>query len=195
MKKIFLVIIILLPFLGIGQSSEDVNPIRLGVKGGVPIGIGVELEYVTPLLGNRIAPFVSYGMFPFDDFNFNYFEIGSNVYFGRKGKGGYVSASYGDLNGEVINLSGTNDNGDYYTNGVTKEQLSSFNLKLGWKYGKALYFKWEIGYAFGKLPEEIKVVGDVNGQQETFYLNYEEIMDYISGKGYPILNIGIGYGF
>ena len=195
MKSLLITLLLSVSMLSFAQSNAEINPFRIGVKAGVPIGIGLDVEYVTPLLGNRIAPFVTYGAFPFDDLEFKYFEIGSNIYLGSRGKGTYVSASYGDLKGEVTNLSGTNDAGDNYTNGVAKEQLSSFNLKLGWKFGKTLYFRIEAGYAIGQLPEEIKVVGDVNGQQETFYLTYDDVMDYISGKGYPLFNLGIGYAF
>lgn len=195
MKSLLTVLFLSISMLCFSQRQEDINRIRIGAKGGIPIGVGLEVEYDTPLLGNRIAPFASYGMFPFSDLDFNYFEIGSNLYFGSRGKGGYISASYGDLNGEVSNLSGTNDNDESYTNGVVKEQLSSFNLKLGWKYGRTLYFRVEVGYVFGKLPEELEVTADVNGQRETFLLTYDEVFDYISGNGYPIFNLGIGYSF
>ncbi|MDW5288664.1 hypothetical protein [Formosa sp. PL04] len=195
MKSLLVTLLLSIPMLSFAQSNAEVNPFRIGIKAGAPIGIGLDVEYVTPILGNRIAPFVTYGIYPFNDLDFKYFEIGSNIYLGSRGKGGYLAASYGDLNGEVTNLNGTNDAGDNYTDGVANEQLSSFNLKLGWKYGKALYFRIEAGYAIGQLPEEIKVVGNVNGQQETFYLTYDDITEYISGKGYPLFNLGIGYGF
>ncbi|CDF78991.1 hypothetical protein BN863_12790 [Formosa agariphila KMM 3901] len=195
MKHTIFFLLVCLPFLSFSQVNEDINPFRIGIKGGVPVGIGAEIEYVTPLLGNRIAPFASYGMVPFGDLDFKYFEIGSNIYFGSRGKGGYVSASYGNLDGEVSNISSSNVDGNEFTNGVAKEELASFNLKLGWKYGKSLYFRWELGYAFGKLPDEITATGDVNGQRETFQVSTEDVLEYVSGKGYPILNIGIGYAF
>ncbi len=179
------------------QSNTDINPFRIGVRGGVPTGVGLEFEYATPLLQNRIAPFISYGMFPFvDDYEFSFFEVGSNIYFGSKGKGGYVVVSYGDLNAEVSNLSGETDSGERFENGESKEQLSSFNLKLGWKYGSTLYFRIEGGYAFGKLPQTLEVTGDVNGNRETFYYTYgDDVFDYISGNGYAMLTLGIGYSF
>ncbi|MFB9052456.1 hypothetical protein ACFFVB_05130 [Formosa undariae] len=195
MKNTLILLIVLIPCLCFSQQKRDVNPFRIGVKAGIPIGIGVEFEYVTPLLGNRIAPFISYGMLPFDDYDFKYFEAGSNIYFGGRGKGGYVSISYGKFNGEVSNLENTNTDGEAFTNGVAKEELASFNLKLGWKYGKTLYFKWELGYAIGELPTEIAVTGDINGVRESFEVSTEEVLDYVSGKGYPILNIGLGYAF
>ena len=195
MKNTIILFIILIPFLGISQAKENVNPFRIGIKVGVPIGIGAEFEYVTPLLGNRIAPFISYGLLPFDNLDFKYFEIGSNIYFGSRGKGGYVSLSYGKFNGEVSNLEATNNDDEEFTNGVATEELASFNLKLGWKYGKTFYFKWELGYALGELPKNISVTGDINGVRETFEVSTEDVLEYVSGKGYPILNIGIGYAF
>lgn len=195
MKYLLTVVLLSLSLLSYSQRTEDVNPFRVGVKVGFPNGVGLGVEYVTPILGNRIAPFLDYSMLPIEDLDFKYFEVGSNIYISRRGKGGYVALSYGDLNGKVENLSGTNDADERYTNGVVKEQLSTFNLKLGWKYGRKLYFRVEGGYAFGKLPRSVEVTADVNGNRESFYLNYEEVFDYISGNGYPVFNLGIGYGF
>jgi hypothetical protein len=157
--------------------------------------VGLGVEYVTPLLGNRIAPYADYGIIKAGDVDASYFEIGSNIYFRNTARGGYVSLGYGNLNGKVSNLEGETDDGREYSNGVAEEQLSSFNVKLGGKWGRKLYFRLEAGYAFGELPREVVIIGEVDGQPEPIVISYDEVFDYISGNGYPLFNLGIGYSF
>jgi len=201
MKKIIIIsFFIILSNICSAQSTDDNDPIdvnrfRIGIKLGLPDGIGLGLEYVTPLLDNRIAPYVDYGIIKVSDVDVNYFEIGSNIYFNSKARGGYVSLGYGNLNSEVSNLDGETDDGIEYTNGMAKEQITSFNLKLGGKWGRKLYFRLEGGYAFGQLPHEILITGDVDGQQESILLSIDEVFEYVSDKGYPIFNLGFGYSF
>ncbi|MGJ5640638.1 hypothetical protein [Formosa sp. S-31] len=195
MRSLILILIFSIPFLGVSQRQEDINPFRIAIKTGFPSGVGLEAEFVTPLLGNRIAPFVDYAMIPINDIDSKYFEAGTNIYFRSIGKSGYASLSYANLDAEVSGLSGEDIDGRDFRNGTVKEQLESFNVKLGWKYGRAVYCIIEAGYAFGKLPRSLDVTGDVNGQRETFRVTYDELFDIISGNGYPILNFGIGYSF
>jgi hypothetical protein len=176
-------------------SQTDINPFRIGIKVGIPDGIALGVEYVTPLLGNRIAPYADYGFIKVDDVDSNYFEIGSNIYFRNTGNGGYGSIAYGNWNATVSNLSGETEDEREYTNGVAEEQLSSFNLKIGGKWGRKVYFRLEAGYAFGKLPREIVILGEVDGQTEPIVITFDEAFDYISGQGYPLFNLGLGYSF
>ena len=176
-------------------SQTDINPFRIGFKVGIPDGIALGAEYVTPLLGNRIAPYADYGIIKLGDVDSNYFEIGSNIYFRNTGNGGYVSIAYGNWNATVSDLEGETEDGREYINGVAEEQLSSFNLKIGGKWGKKVYFRLEAGYAFGKLPREVVIIGEVDGQTEPIVITYDEVFDYISGQGYPLFNIGLGYSF
>ena len=196
MKKNLLLLLFLLPYFLFSQSDRsDVHPFRVGLKIGMPDGVAIGIEYVTPLLNNRIAPYADYGMIQASDVDVKYYEIGSNIYFRNTGRGGYVSAAYGNLNAEVSNLSGDTEDGREYTNGVAKEQLGSFNLKLGGKFGKKLYFRIEAGYAIGQLPSEISILADVDGEQEIIIESFDEAFDYISGSGYPLFNLGLGYSF
>ena len=66
--------LLLIPFSSIAQENEiteeietesssstsDINPLRLGVKAGVPNVFSINVEYVTPLLDNRVAFAVDY---------------------------------------------------------------------------------------------------------------------------------------
>lgn len=77
-------------FISISIWAQE-RPFRIGAKVGVPNIITVNVEYVTPLLNNRVAFMVDYLPLSYtvDDTNINYknFEIGTNIYFNDKGKG------------------------------------------------------------------------------------------------------------
>ncbi len=71
MKKQLQFFSVLLLFLifsttGNSQNSDDSyqtfnnNPLHIGLKIGIPNGVGLGAEWVTPLLGNRIAPYVDF---------------------------------------------------------------------------------------------------------------------------------------
>jgi len=180
-------------------AVNDIKRFRIGVKAGILNGIGGGIEYVTPFLGNRIAPYADFGYMPISTFKSTYFEIGSNIYFGNKGKGLYASVSYGNLNAEMSELELVTDDGRNLTNGVAKEKISSFNVKLGLKKGKKLYYRIEVGYAIGSFPTEIPVTGDIDGMEETIIFSIDDLLDEvaisISGNGYVLFNLGIGYSF
>ncbi len=71
---------------------------RVGIKIGIPFILTVNAEYVTPLLNNRVAVFADYMSLSktIDDVSVDYtnFEIDSNIYLSKKGKGLYASFSY-----------------------------------------------------------------------------------------------------
>ncbi len=125
----------------------------------------------------------------------SYFDIGSNIYFGNRDKGLYIGLGYGKTDVEVSNLEGETDDGEPYENGVAKEEISTFNIKLGSRTGGRFYFRSEIGYGFGSLPDDIYVTGDVNGIEETFPLGYDDVFELFSGTGIPLFNLGFGYSF
>jgi len=178
---------------------DDIHRFRIGIKAGILNGIGLSVEYVTPLLNNRIAPYADFGYMPISTFESTYFEIGSNIYFRNKGKGGYVSLGYGNLDAEMSELELETDDGEDLEDGVAHEKISSFNVKLGGKYGNKLYFRIEAGYAFGSFPTEIPVTGNVDGNQETVIFSIDDFLDEVglslSGNGYVLFNLGIGYSF
>ena len=178
-------------------AVNDIKRFRIGVKAGILNGIGGGIEYVTSFLNNRIAPFADFGYMPISTFKSTYFEVGSNIYFGNKGKGAYASLSYGNLDAEMSELELETDDGEMLTNGVVNEKISSFNVKLGIKKGEKLYFRAEAGYAFGSFPTEIPVTGDVDGVEETILFSIDDFLDQvgikISGNGYVLFNLGIGY--
>lgn len=199
MKKFVFIFLFLIPSILLSQNNDpsgyDIKRFRIGLKFGLPNVAGLGIEYVTPLLNNRIAPYADFSFVPIADVKGTFYEIGSNIYFGSKGRGGYIALGYGNLNVEVSNLSGETEDGRLYTNGVAKETVTSFSTKIGGKFGRRLYFRIEGGYAFGSLPSETNILGEVDGSIEIITISYDEVFDIISGNGYPLFNLGIGYSF
>ncbi len=89
MKKITVITLLLFcTFIYAQDDKQDINPLRVGLKIGTPNIIGGNLEFVTPLLSNRIALFVDYSGFTIKEdkskIALKYFEAGTNIYFERK---------------------------------------------------------------------------------------------------------------
>lgn len=70
-----------------GEVFAQEKPFRLGVKIGFPNIIGGHLEYVTPLLKNKLAASIDYSSINTDNYidpdegKLTYFEVGLNYYF------------------------------------------------------------------------------------------------------------------
>lgn len=202
MKKAFLLSLLLV--FAINSSAQDSdNPdlrrFRIGVKAGVPNIIGGNAEYVLPILDNHLAPYLDYSTFSLEvdgvDTSFNFFEIGSNVYFNNKGKGLYASLSYGSFNLEGTYTDAETIGGEVFEGEAEGDiDITTFNLKLGVKLGNKFYFRAEAGYGFGDIPEVVEIRGTVNGQPET---GVEEIPDVpgIGDNGLLVANIGFGFSF
>lgn len=203
MKKALLFSLLLLAFTATlsAQNSDDpdLRRFRIGLKAGVPNIIGGNAEYVLPILDNHLAPYLDYSTFSLEvdgvDTSFNFFEIGSNVYFNNRGKGLYASLSYGSFNLEGTYTDAETIDGEVFEGEAEGDiDITTFNLKLGVKLGNKFYFRAEAGYGFGDIPEVVEIRGTVNGQPET---GVEEIPDVpgIGDNGLLVANIGFGFSF
>ncbi|MFD2516330.1 hypothetical protein [Salinimicrobium flavum] len=192
------------------QQERDykVRPIRLGLKLGFPNLVGGNLEYVTPLLNDRLAVNLDYSTINSDWFmadeetdgtettnlDFSYLEGGFNYYFFKAGKGLYGGLSYNQMNfkGETnVESNGREGKGniDYNHN--------SFNIKLGARLGGLFYFRPEIGYSFSHLPKTIEYQAryeDGTTETETYDFSEELASADILFKGLMV-NIGFGFAF
>ncbi len=164
-----------------GQAQE--KPFRIGIKFGVPNIVGLNAEYVTPILGGKLAPTADFSYFSLSaagaKVSFSYLEIGSNYYFMNQGKGLYGHVSYGN-----IGFKGTYDD-PQYGDGEGKATVSLVNLKLGAKLGNTVYFRPELGYAVGSGG---KVRVEYDGYSEE-----EDIPGFLSGG--LVVNLGFGFAF
>ncbi len=208
MKKISFLCMLLICSIAFSQEKEekkkksnDVNPIRIGVKVGVPDIVAGNLEFVTPLFDNRVALFVDYSKFSVNEddaeVDAKYFEGGLNIYFNNKGRGLYVSASMSNLKIDGKYTDAETVNGTVYQGQATGDlQIKTTNLKLGAKLGKKFYFRIEAGYGFGDIPQEIEVTGTEQGtgMQQTDYVEIPDIPG-VSESGMIVANIGFGFSF
>ena len=193
-KRLFFICVILSFSTVIGQEK----PFRIGVKIGFPNIIGGNVEYVTPLMNNRLALAVDYSSLNADSYiepdtgELSYVQVGVNYYLFKEGKGLYLSANYGVLDAELT-LNDIESDIDYDKYGTAFAELSnkSVNIKLGAKLGGLFYFRPEVGFGFTSLDPELNVV--VNFPDGTSEYHNEEIPEELT-KGL-MFNIGFGFSF
>lgn len=181
---------------------EDVNvkklrPLRLGVKLGLPNIGTVNLEYLTPLFDNRVAVYGDYMQFEkgFTEglLDFKSFEVGANIYFNNKGKGFYGGLGYTNLHAGFgyENYFDDETMGEF-KDGYANVKMTTFNVKLGFKVGRTVYFRTEIGYAFGSLPKTVEI-----NSVDYVISEYGELPEIplVFDSGVLLFNIGFGVGF
>src|SRR5690554_7095504 len=179
-----------------GQHSS-IKPLRIGLRIGVPNLITGNIEYVTPLFDNRVAVTVDYlgisrsftdGIFRFDNF-----EAGANFYFKNNGKGLYGSITYLSFRSGV----GFEDyefSEDFRSDGRADFDFDSFNIKLGAKLGNTIYFRVELGYGIGNIPDHVTVVGTVDNREVRAREDIPDVFG-VSTSGTLVFNIGFGVAF
>ena len=208
MKNLFFLIFTLTSILSFSQSEEidtlkiedKSRLISLGAKIGIPNLASLNGEIVLPILDNHFAPYIDYGAFNLDiedtESSLNYTEYGINFYFSNNGKGLYASAGISQLDSEF-----TFNNLTFEENGVsqigsakTNLDINTLNLKLGFKTGGSIYFRFEIGYGMGSIPESIDFIATFNEITESFSEDVPAIPGLNSG-GLLISNFGFGLSF
>jgi len=183
----------------IDSLAPSVKRFSVGLKIGVPNVAGLSLEGVTPLLDNRVAPFVDFSSFDVKDaeteIGLSYSEFGANVYFNNKGKGAYAGIGFGNLSTDLTFYEDLD--GGSRGKGTTGLDIKSTNLKFGIKTGGRFYFRFEIGYGFtSDVPDEITVtLTEINGTEtETRSLDVPTIPG-LGTNGLLIGNFGFGLSF
>lgn len=189
MKKNILLLLILLGFSDTSYSQE--LPYRIGITVGTPNLIGLDIEYVTPALNEKLAPTLDFSLINIEDgsdvdISFSYLEFGANYYFGKKSKGFYGHLSYGR-----IGFTGNYNDPDYGS-GEGKLSLSSVNFKVGAKWGNRLYLRPEIGFA-SFIGDPIVRVTYNNPSSNSTIIVQEKIPNYIDGD--LVFNLGLGLAF
>lgn len=176
-------------------TEESIKPLRIGVKDGIPNIISIHVEYVTELLGDRIAPTIDYNPFKFNvqglEINFSNFEIGSNIYLNDTGKGLYGGLTYSKFKAEVFNPDVSFDD-DSFGPGNSVVEFNTINAKIGVKFGRKFYFRLEVGYGFGSLPEQFVTTSEDGNSSQTEQI---EDVSLLGNSGLPLFNFGFGFGF
>ena len=208
MKNLFFLIFTLTSILSFSQSEEidtlkiedKSRLISLGAKIGIPNLASLNGEIVLPILDNHFAPYIDYGAFNLDiedtESSLNYTEYGINFYFSNNGKGLYASAGIAQLDSEFTfnNLTFEENGASQIGSAKTNLDINTLNLKLGFKTGGSIYFRFEIGYGMGSIPESIDFIATSNGITESFSEDVPAIPGLNSG-GLLISNFGFGLSF
>jgi hypothetical protein len=195
MKKLLLTFsitgfLVLATFVNSNVFGQE-NPFRIGIKLGYPQVAGLNLEYVTPLLNKRLAADIDLSYLPLkrNTTNVSYtdFALFANYYFSHEGRGFYGGFEYSRMGLDVtkdVNFSdGTTQKGK------ANLAINALNLKIGGKYGKSFYFRWELGGSLALNKPVFEVVATSNGVTKN-----ESFSSPIKGSG-PIADIGFGVAF
>ena len=202
---LFILIVINIPTISFSQNEEvvienldsiKIKRINIGFKIGIPNVVGGSAEVTLPILDNRISPYFDYSGFNLEaddvETNFSYSEFGANIYFNRKGNGFFVSLGRGQFNTEL-----TFNDLDF--DGATGSASTDFdfgttNIKLGLKSGGSFYFRFEVGYGIGDIPNSIDFTATSSGITENFSEDIPPIPGLSSG-GTIIGSFGFGIAF
>jgi hypothetical protein len=188
-----------------------VRPIRIGAKMGFPNLVGGNLEYVTPILKNKIAANADYSsinssMFSRGDeegaldLKFSYLEGGVNYYIFKPGKGVYTGINYGNLKfkGSEQDVSSDTDE-NKIGKGFYDFSHRAVNLKLGGKFGGLVYFRPEVGYSLSKFPNSIdRRVVFADGTTEMQKIGFDSEDSPTNSSTLTsglIFNVGVGFSF
>jgi hypothetical protein len=210
MKKLLLSIFIALGMMGfaqeVNQQKETIDSLApsikrfsVGLKIGVPNIAGISFEGVTPLLDNRVAPFVDFSSFDVKDskteIGLSYSEFGANVYFGDKGKGAYAGIGFGNLSTDLTFYE--NLDGGGRGKGTIGLDIKSTNLKFGVKTGGRFYFRFEVGYGLtSDIPDDVTVTLTEIGGNETETDTFEvPTIPGLGTNGILVGNFGFGLSF
>ena len=208
MKNLFFLIFTLTSILSFSQNEEidtlkiedKSRLISLGAKIGIPNLASLNGEIVLPILDNHFAPYIDYGAFNLDiedtESSLNYTEYGINFYFSNNAKGLYAGAGIAQLDSEFTfnNLTFEENGKSQIGSAKTNLDINTLNLKLGFKTGGSIYFRFEIGYGMGSIPESIDFIATSNGITESFSEDVPAIPGLNSG-GLLISNFGFGLSF
>ena len=72
--------------------------------------------------------------------------------------------------------------------------LDTFNVKMGIKSGGTFYFRFELGFGLGTVPDAIKFTAMSNGITEEFTKDIPAIPG-ITSNGILLGNVGFGFSF
>lgn len=206
MKHLFITCLVLFSLAATAQksskNSSDLNRFRIGLIMGTPNTIGGNVEYLSPLLKDRISFYFNYSGLsglPFftDDFDndVQYLEAGANIYLRSTGSGFYASLGYGNLDIHSVYENAFSYEGEQFEGLAEGDfDVNTFNVKIGYKIGRKFYFRTELGYGFGNVPEEILITGTINGEEVIGYTDVPKVPG-ITDSGYLLFNIGVGFSF
>lgn len=218
--RIFVIIINLLIFTSnysFSQNLQKIDTIKIdtisnlkrfsfGIKMGIPNVIGLTTEAILPIFKNRVSPYFDYSSFKLNpdktSIDLNYTDYGINIYINSKGNGLYASLGSGNLSSLILfeEIELTDENGNKgLGNAQIKENINTFNVKLGIKSNSKIFFRLEVGYGIGKIPNNLNLTGNFGYEKDGIFYNSRgssiESFPTVPGigkKGIIIGNFGFG---
>lgn len=179
------------------NTFNNIKSFSVGVKIGIPNTVSIGVQYTLPILNNHFAPYVDYSKIDLNmdevGVGLKFTEFGISYYFNNKGKGLYAGLGFSNLEikGEYDDIE--LDNGRIGI-GIGAVSLNTTNLKLGIKTGGTIYFRIEVGYGFGELPQTVKFEATDKGSTSYKEEVIEDIPDLpgITDSGMLVANFGFG---
>ena len=219
MRQFFIIffLAIIIPAISYTQKIEKLDSIQIdtvlnlkrfsfGIKMGLPNILGLTTEAVLPIFKNRVSPYFDYSSFKLNpdntSINLNYTDFGVNIYVNSKGSGLYASLGSGNLSSLILfqEIELTDENGNKgIGNAQLKENINTFNVKLGIKSNSKIFFRLEVGYGIGKIPNNLDLTGSFSYEKYgmLYTSNGSSIESFptvpgLGKKGIIIGNFGFG---
>lgn len=219
MRQFFVIffLAIIIPTISYTQKIEKLDSIQIdtvlnlkrfsfGIKMGLPNILGLTTEAVLPIFKNRVSPYFDYSSFKLNpdktSIDLNYTDFGVNIYVNSKGSGLYASLGSGNLSSLILfqEIELTDENGNKgIGNAQLKENINTFNVKLGIKSNSKIFFRLEVGYGIGKIPNNLDLTGSFSYEKYgmLYTSNGSSIESFptvpgLGKKGIIIGNFGFG---
>ena len=188
------------------DTISNLKRFSFGIKMGIPNILGLATEAVLPIFKNRVSPYFDYSSFKLNpdktSVDLNYTDYGVNIYINSKANGLYASLGSGNLGSLILfeEIELTDGNGNKGIGSAQlKENINTFNIKLGIKSNSKIFFRLEIGYGIGKIPNNLNLTGSFSYQKDGMYYiskgssteNFPTIPG-IGKKGIIMGNFGFG---
>ena len=179
------------------QLDYKIKRISIGLKLGIPNIASLGVQFTLPFLNNHLAPYFEYSSYNYNEDemegSLKFSEFGVSYFFNEKGRGPYLGVGVSSLKIDGTYNDISLDFGKTGS-GTAKIALNTTNLKLGLKTGGRIYFRLEVGYGMGTLPQTVSFKATDNSNPLYTETTTEDIPEIpgISENGLIIGNIGLG---
>ena len=188
------------------DTISNLKRFSFGIKMGIPNILGLTTEAILPIFKNRVSPYFDYSSFKLNpdktSIDLNYTDYGVNIYMNSKANGLYASLGLANLSSLILyeEIELTDENGNKGLGSAQlKEDINTFNIKLGIKSNSKIFFRLEVGYGIGKIPNNMNLTGSFGYEKDgTYYISNGSSNESfptipgISKKGIIIGNFGFG---
>ena len=155
------------------DTISNLKRFSFGIKMGIPNILGLTTEAILPIFKNRVSPYFDYSSFKLNpdktSIDLNYTDYGVNIYINTKGNGLYASIGSGSLSSliffEEIELTDENGNKGIGSAQIEKN-INTFNIKFGIKSNSKVFFRLEVGYGIGNIPNNLNLTGSFSYEED-----------------------------